>query len=152
MNNKMINYLKKLKHIADLKYGNLSRLAQFCIVGASGMCVDLASYAAFLAVYIPLPLSRALAIWISMTWNFWVNRRVTFSYSRREKPLRQYFKFVSACIVGAIISWSISVGLITFVVFFTQHIFIAAIIGILVGTLSNFLTSLLWVFKKPVNN
>src|SRR5262249_52318611 len=39
--------LRPLKHVLDGRYGNLSRLAQFCVVGASGMVVDLTFYALF---------------------------------------------------------------------------------------------------------
>jgi len=143
----MTNYFRKLKRSADSKYGNISRFGQFCFVGASGMCVDLAAYASLIAIRIPMPASRALAIWLAMTWNFWVNRRVSFNYSKADDPFVQYIKFVSACMIGAIISYSISVGLPYFNVLFAGHIFIAAIIGIIVGTISNFTMSLLWVFK-----
>lgn len=144
----MINYFRKIKHSADSRYGNLSRFGQFCFVGLSGMCVDLAIYKALIDINIPMPASRALAIWVAMTWNFWINRRVTFNYSKSDDPFVQYIKFVLACMIGAIISYSISVGLPYFNVLFAQHIYFAAIIGIVAGTFFNFITSLLWVFKK----
>src|SRR4029077_21081567 len=37
--------LRPLKHLLDSRFGNYSRLVQFCIVGASGMVVDLSLYA-----------------------------------------------------------------------------------------------------------
>ena len=37
--------VRPLKHLLDRRFGNYSRLAQFCIVGASGMVVDLSIYA-----------------------------------------------------------------------------------------------------------
>src|SRR5262249_32063687 len=40
-----INYLRHLKRLADFKFGGWSQLAQFCMVGASGMAVDLVIYA-----------------------------------------------------------------------------------------------------------
>src|SRR5207248_9661125 len=39
--------LRPLKHVLDGRFGNLSRLIQFCGVGASGMVVDLSFYALF---------------------------------------------------------------------------------------------------------
>jgi dolichol-phosphate mannosyltransferase len=40
-----LNDVRPLKHLLDGRFGNYSRLVQFCIVGASGMVVDLAFYA-----------------------------------------------------------------------------------------------------------
>ena len=42
-----IGHVRPLKHLLDLRFGNYSRLVQFCIVGASGMVVDLSFYALF---------------------------------------------------------------------------------------------------------
>ncbi|MGE5755328.1 MAG: glycosyltransferase, partial [Planctomycetaceae bacterium] len=39
--------LRHLKRLADHRFGNASRLLQFCLVGASGMVVDLTCYALF---------------------------------------------------------------------------------------------------------
>ena len=33
-----------MKRLADHRFGNLSRLVQFCVVGGSGMVVDLSCY------------------------------------------------------------------------------------------------------------
>ena len=43
-----IDYLHHLKRLADFKFGGLSQLSQFCLVGASGMAVDLLIYALLL--------------------------------------------------------------------------------------------------------
>jgi dolichol-phosphate mannosyltransferase len=40
-----INYLRHLKRLADFKFGGWSQLGQFCLVGVSGMAVDLLVYA-----------------------------------------------------------------------------------------------------------
>jgi dolichol-phosphate mannosyltransferase len=42
-----LNDLRQIKRIADDRLGNVSRLLQFCVVGASGMIVDLSFYALF---------------------------------------------------------------------------------------------------------
>ena len=39
--------LRQIKRLADDRFGNISRLLQFCSVGASGMVVDLTFYAIF---------------------------------------------------------------------------------------------------------
>jgi len=143
-----INYLKHLKRLADYKYGEFSRLAQFVLVGSTGMVADLTLFATLLEIAAPLMLARGLAIWTALTWNFWLNRRVTFSYSRDANLFEQYLKFAISCGFGALLSWSVSVSLIGYVTIFSKRPLVAAFLGIAIGTLSNFLLSRCWAFKK----
>jgi dolichol-phosphate mannosyltransferase len=142
------NYLKHLKRLADFKWREFSLLFQFCLVGLTGMVVDIAFYSILLHVGVKLRLARALAIWLAMTWNFWLNRRLTFSYSRKGGLFKQYLRFTGSCRIGALMSWSTAVFLSQHVYMFSNHLFLAAIIGIIAGTISNFLLSRYWVFKK----
>ena len=142
------NYMKHLKRLADFKWSEISLFVQFCLVGLTGMVIDLSVYAVFLYFTVSLRLARALAIWIAMTWNFWINRRLTFSYGRKSGLFGQYFRFIGSCGVGAVVSWSISILLSQRVPIFKNQLYLAAIIGIVVGTLSNFLLSRYWAFKK----
>jgi len=146
-----VQWLRRLKHFSDKKFGIFSRFMQFCSVGLSGMAIDLFSYKLLLISAIPLPISRAVAIFIAMTWNFYLNRRLTFSYSRKDGFGRQYLKFVLSSGLGAIVSWSISVFLVQAVSYFSQHLFYAAIMGILAGTIINFTLAHKFVFRKPVS-
>jgi len=146
-------YVKHIKRLTDYKYGWLSYLAQFYFVGFTGMVVDLTIYSFLLLLTagssFGLYLSRAAAIMSAMTWNFWVNRRLTFSYSRSCNPIKQYLRFVATCSVGAAINWSVAVGLVKFIPIFSKHVLIAAVFGIAAGALSNFVMSVHWVFAGP---
>ena len=98
-----INYLRHLKRLADFKFGGWSQLGQFCLVGASGMAVDLLIYALLLRAGVALPVARALAIFIAMSWNFALNRRVSFSGSRFGRPMiEQYFLWLASSGLGAV--------------------------------------------------
>ena len=44
-----LNDVRQLKRVLDHRFGTFSRLVQFCMVGASGMVVDLSFYALFQA-------------------------------------------------------------------------------------------------------
>jgi dolichol-phosphate mannosyltransferase len=145
-----LNYLRHIKRLADFKFGDFSRFSQFCLVGSTGMAVDLIVYSVLLRFSLALTLARAAAIWLAMTWNFWLNRRLTFSYSRRSSVFTQYFRFVASCGVGAVISWTVAVLLPRQLPLFADHILLAAIIGIVAGTLCNFILSRYWVFKQLV--
>jgi dolichol-phosphate mannosyltransferase len=142
-----INYIRHLKRLADFKFGGWSQLSQFFLVGASGMAVDLLFYALLLQVKVALPMARALAIFIAMSWNFAINRRVSFSSSRFTRPMiEQYFLWLASCGLGAVLSWSVAVSLTSFTIFFASHPFIAAFLGITLGSLINFILARYWVF------
>ncbi len=159
-----INYIKHLKRLADFKFGWFSKLFQFCIVGGTGTIVDLVTYAALLdfvahpiagAVSAPdkvgNPLedaARVLAILVAMTWNFFFNRRLTYSHTRGTKILPQYWRFVMACSLGALVSLFISRILPRVIGFFRDHLLAAAVVGILVGLVINFTLSHKWVFRR----
>jgi len=145
-----INYLRHLKRLADFRFGGWSQLGQFCVVGTSGMAVDLLIYALLLRGGVALPAARALAIFIAMSWNFAINRRVSFSASRFGRPIiEQYFFWLASSGLGAVASWSIAVALTSFTKFFAWHVFIAATLGIVAGSLINFILARYWVFAVP---
>lgn len=142
-----LNYVRHLGRLAEYKLRHLPKLLKFGLVGASGSVVDLIAFAVVLLV-LPVPVARAIAIWVAMTWNFYWNRRWTFFESRQHSILRQYLLFCGACLIGAVVSWGTSVGLWHLVPFFTQYPIVAAIIGIIAGTLFNFVTSSRLVFPS----
>ncbi len=143
-----MNYLKHLKRLADFKFRGFSQFVQFCAVGASGMVIDLGSYAAMLGAQVPTMAGRALAIWLAMTWNFVLNRWITFNAAGTEGVIGQYGRFVASCSVGALINLGLSVGLLYVVPQFRFVELACAIVGIAAATLSNFLLSRYWVFRS----
>ena len=93
--------VRPLKHLLDHRFGNYSRLVQFCIVGASGMVVDLSIYALlqFLLSYTwladrksaifggtwHLAIAAGVSIGCALIWNFTLNRRLTFNDAHRGR-------------------------------------------------------------------
>lgn len=143
-----LNYLKHLKRLADFRFGWFSRFFQFCVVGSSGMAVDMSLYALLLETTRQMHLGRAIAIYVAMTWNFYWNRRFTFSYSRSGSLVRQYLGFVASSALGAAVSWTVATVLAPMLPFFRLHLLLAAVLGIIAGTVSNFLVSSRFVFRK----
>ena len=143
-----LRYMKHLKRLYDFRFGNASLFFQFCVVGATGVVIDLSTYTLLLHLGLAITLGRALAIWVAMTWNFALNRYLTFTYSRKASILPQYFRYVASCGIGALASWSTSMGLVKTVMLFEKHVLVAAVVGILLGTVVNFILSRTWVFRK----
>ena len=145
-----LNYVKHVKRLADYRYGAFSQFMQFCFVGATGTVVDLGSLLILLAMSLSLAPARAIAILIGMTWNFAMNRRLTFSYSRTGNIFTQYICFVLSCTVGAVVNWVITMSLAVWGSKpLEEHVLIASFVGILVGLVFNFVFSRFWVFKRP---
>lgn len=156
--------LRQLKRLADHRYGNRSRLIQFCAVGASGMVVDLTCYHIFQQVFARTPLARhvvaptkvsfalalagALAIAVALVWNFSLNRRLTFSYARRGSAPRQFAAYAASNFLGVMVSLAFRLLLPRKVAFFDQHKLAAAVVGIVAATGISFTMSRWVVFRK----
>jgi dolichol-phosphate mannosyltransferase len=148
-----MNYLRHLKQLADFKFGAWSQLGQFYIVGASGVVVDLLSYALLLRAGVALPLARALAIFVAIGWNFMLNRRVSFWDTRHGRSIiDQYFRWLASTTLGAVISWSVAVALNLLNEFMAAHVFLSAALGIVAGSLANFTFARYWVFTARESN
>lgn len=142
--------LRHLKHLADHRFGNLSRLIQFCAVGGSGMIVDLTCYFLLQRVLgntsladrvvpptritVALALARSLSIAVALVWNFSLNRRLTFSYARNGSIARQFVTYVLSNALGVGLSLALSLGLPRVVPFFNDHKLVAAVVGIVAAT------------------
>ncbi len=143
-----LNYLRHLRRLYNYRFGIWAYLAQFILVGATGMVVDLSAFALLLTLACPLAVARGLAIWTAMTWNFWLNRTVTFSFAKNEPWWRQYVAFCGSCAVGATVNWGLSLWLTQSVEFFKAHLLTAAAVGVVAGTVFNFVLCRVVVFKK----
>ncbi len=144
-----LRYLRHLGRLAAFKYAAAVQFVQFCLIGATGMAVDLLSYVLLLLLGLPLGPARAAAIWLAMNWNFAVNRDLTFHQHGCAGVARSYGRFLCACALGALVSWSVSMLLPIGMAFFHLHPVGAAAVGVVAGTLINFQLSRLWAFRLP---
>ena len=139
-----LRYLQHLRRLYIFKYGTWSHLLQFLVVGASGVAVNLAALTLFLALRMGDNLAVALAIGVSMAWNFALNRRFSFSYAREGSWLVQLAGYVGACSVGAIVQYFTTLAL--WEVFSYRQL--AALVGVAAGTALNFVGSRFLVFRR----
>ncbi|MDA0659762.1 MAG: glycosyltransferase family 2 protein [Planctomycetota bacterium] len=135
-----LNYLRHLKRLYEHKWRNLAQFIQFLFVGASGTIVDLLAFTSLIH-WVPTNVGRGIAIGVAMTWNYWFNRQITFSGARQRSIPHQYLLYCLSCAAGAMISWSVFVGLHSQINYFHEHPVFAALVGIVLATLSNFLLS-----------
>jgi len=156
--------VRQLKRLLDYRFGTFSRLVQFCIVGASGMIVDLTVYALLqwlFGQFWPVSASRsaphfswslatagALAILTALTWNFTLNRRLTFNDARAGSIPRQFFTYALGNALGIAVSLTLRLYLPMQVDFFNRHRLAAAVVGIIIATGISFSMSRWVVFIR----
>jgi dolichol-phosphate mannosyltransferase len=139
-------YIKHLRRLYNFKFGGWSQLVQFLTVGGLGTVVNLALLTLFLHLGMREPPAVALAIVLSMFFNFLLNRRFSFGEKRREGWLRQFVGFMSACSIGALINYAVTLVLIGRAFGWPPQL--AALVGIAAATAFNFIASRYLVFRS----
>lgn len=124
------------------------RLLKFALVGGIGFIADAAAFSlCFYLLEMPLITSRLISFLIAATVTWFGNR--TFTFANQDSELaKQWLKFISVACVSATPNF-LTFKAIVFV--FGQAglmPMVALIVGVLVGMVSNYLFSSMWVFKK----
>ena len=125
-----------------------TRFALFGTVGALGVVVHLAVLAALLlAVGEGFVLSQAVAVFIAMTFNFWLNNWLTYR-DRRLAGVTQFMQgwlgFCATCAVGALANVAVASLLERQGVYWL----VAALAGILAGSVWNYALSSRFVWGR----
>lgn len=159
-----INDVRQVKSLLDARFGNYSRLVQFCMVGASGMFVDLSFYAFFQWLFSrpwlftfdesffgsswQLASAGGLSIFLALIWNFALNRRLTFNDAMEGNLLNQFVAYTLGNALGVALSFSLRLYLPAQVAFFSRHKLAAAVVGIVAATGISFSMSRWVVFSS----
>jgi putative flippase GtrA len=106
-----------------------------------------------MALFLPLPIARALSFWIAASGNWWLNRHFTFS-DKKETHInndqdkgRQWLTFLIVSCIGFLPNWLCYSLLLEHTNWAVQMPVIALIPGILIAMFLNFSLSKRWVFK-----
>jgi dolichol-phosphate mannosyltransferase len=138
-------YIQHLRRLYIFKYGAWTQLMQFLVVGAMGTVVNLTALTALIALAIPTKVAVGTAIFLSMCFNFVLNRRFSFSGARGQPWIRQFAAFLAASSLGALVNYAS----VVFVLARVPHLRpqFAALVGVAVGTALNFVASRYLVFR-----
>ena len=131
---------------------------KFIFVGISGVLVNYIILSICLYIFsLSREFSVALAIFVSMSTNYYLNRVWTFK--SRNPILIEYIKYLLSASIGAIIQFIVTIQLdnlfqqnelitINLILIEIPTIYVSASIGIGIGFISNFILSKLFVFNK----
>jgi putative flippase GtrA len=126
-------------------------MTAFGIIGLVNTGVQFAGLNFFLVVLgLGVLTSNGLATIVSATSSYFMNRHWTFRHRSRSSLRREYLLFFIFNAIGLAISSGV-LGLFTYVLHLNSHLWVnvAAVIGLVLGTLFRFFTYSKWVFLHP---
>ena len=142
-----IEYLRHLYRLYAFRHGGPVRLLSFAAVGASGFVLDVGCYLALQWAGVEHRLARFCSFWPAVTWNWLLNRHVTFHGRRPEQRVRQWLKFVTGSLVGLVVNVGSYTALTSITGVFDRHRLLALVIGVGIGGVVNYLLATLFVYR-----
>lgn len=143
-----IKFLRHLSRLYNHKFGSLARVPFFSAVGASGLLVDLLCYLALQWAGVEHRLARFLSFWPAVSWNWALNRGLTFSERARQPHLGQWARFMASSLIGLAVNVGSYALLTSYVELFDRHRLLAFFLGVGLGSLVNFVVADLYVYRR----
>lgn len=143
-------YLQHLRRLYIHRFVYFSAVAQFAVVGASGVLVNLAVLTTAIWLGLRPALAVAAGIAVSMVSNFLLNRRFTFSYARSENVWQQFVGFLGASAAGIVVNYATTMFIAAR--FTALPLQLAALCGIAGGTLLNYTINQFFVFRRRMGH
>lgn len=138
------NYIRHLVGLAkDSPHDR--RFYLFALVGISGLFVNMVFYAFLIQLNLAVVIAGTISAFIAMNSNFYFNDRFTWSEVRDNFWFARYIKFIMTSIVGIVID--VNILSILFYVFSFNYLW-ANLIGILSGTVWNYIVNNAWTWRK----
>ncbi|MBV1876899.1 MAG: glycosyltransferase family 2 protein [Pseudomonadales bacterium] len=141
-------YLRHLRRLYLVKLGGFGEFIHFGAVGTSGFVLDLVSYYGLQFLGVPHTLARAISFWPAVSWNWALNRVLTFGERTKRPKTRQWLEFVGSSLVGFAVNFGVYQHLTAEVGFFQRYHIAAFIAGIGCASLFNFAASTLFVYSN----
>ena len=141
-----VNYLRHLHRLYRHRFGAAARLISFGLVGASGFVIDVTCYLGLQGLGVEHRLARFASFWPAVTWNWLVNRALTFDERPRGPRARQWTRFVASSALGLGVNVGSYTVLTSFVEPFARHRLPALVLGVCLGGVVNFLVADRYVY------
>ena len=142
------NTMRHLRRLYAYRFGSLARAISFGLVGTSGLAVDTAFYIGLQAIGLEHRAARFLSFWPAVSWNWLLNRRLTFRDRPRQDRMKEWARFVGSSLIGLTASFGSYAALTSLWDVFDQYRLVAFACGIAVGSVCNFLVATAYVFRE----
>ncbi len=143
-----VNYLRHLYRLYRHRFGGIVRLLSFGAVGASGFVIDVACWFGLQGIGAEHRLARFLSFWPAVTWNWFLDRELTFEDRPRLPRVQQWMKFAAGSLLGLGVNVGSYMLLTSFVDLFARHRLPALVCGVLLGAGANFLVANRYVYRR----
>lgn len=140
-------FLRHLFRLYRYRFGLPVRLLSFGAVGATGLIVDTAVYLGLQAVGLEHLLARFLSFWPAVTWNWRLNRVLTFADRPPAGAVGQWTRFAVASTVGLATNVGSYAALTSLVAPFTDRPLLALFAGVAIGSAANFAVATRFVYR-----
>lgn len=147
-----LNYLRHLRRLYHYRWPKTMEALQFGAVGFAGFIVDSFFYLGLQAAGVSHLWARAAAFWPAATFNWFLNRIMTFKTRPRINAAAQWFGFLAVSGAGFCVNWGVYASLTTWAEFFRENLFAAFVLGILAGAVFNFIAADRLVFRRAEKN
>lgn len=141
-------FLRHLFRLYRYRFGLPVRLLSFGAVGATGLIVDTAVYLGLQAAGLGHLLARFLSFWPAVTWNWRLNRLLTFDDRPRARAVGQWGRFAFASTVGLATNVGSYAALTSLVEPFTARPLLALFVGVAIGSAANFAVATRFVYRR----
>lgn len=142
-NEKPLNIFERISFFIVL---NFTKFLTFCFVGTTSFLVDLVTFNIFFFLNLPFFVCRIIATIVGITYNFSMNRNITFKAKGSVK--KHFSRYIIVYSVTAIVGFTTSLIVFNILGDGTLNANLASIAGIIVSIPISFLGSLFWAFKK----
>ena len=133
--------------LSQIFQGKVSiRFILFCMVGLSGIFVQLLITGASMLLIDQFPTSQTLGIIAAMTSNYFLNNSITFQERKLKsfELIRGLFSFYLICSLGAFTN----VAIASYIFSFSSNWLISSFIGAIFGAVWNFTLTSIFTWKS----
>jgi dolichol-phosphate mannosyltransferase len=125
-----------------------SRLGKFLVVGGTGVLLNNAAlFTLYQVLRLPLIVSSTVAVVLAIGNNFFLNDRWTFQQRQDPFATRRLVRFSLVSLGGLALT---TLTLWVLVTYLGVHYMVANLVGIGIGTGSNFIGNMKWTWNRSV--
>ncbi len=141
-------FLRHLQRLYLFRFGLPARLLSFGAVGVTGLIIDTGFYLGLQWAGLGHLLARFLSFWPAVTWNWRLNRALTFSDRPPAPRAAQWARFAVSSLIGLATNVGSYALLTSLVDLFARHRLLALLAGVVIGSAANYATATRFVYLK----